>query len=100
MDAGLEGFEAVQRLAQCESVDEFEETFGFMLMDENCKVGVQICACGRMPLRSQRSACIRSLHWAPRRKRCVTDIFSELGQSRPLHHGMARTPCSQEQCGS
>jgi hypothetical protein len=38
VDAGLEGLEAVQKLTQCESVDEFEETFGFMLMDEHCSV--------------------------------------------------------------
>ena len=38
VEKGLEGLESVQKLAQCESVDEFEETFGFMLMDEHCKV--------------------------------------------------------------
>lgn len=38
VDAGLEALEAVQKLCQCESVDEFEETFGFMLMDESCSV--------------------------------------------------------------
>jgi Exocyst complex component Sec6 len=43
VDSGLEGLEAVQKLAQCESVDEFEETFGFMLMDEQCKARSVLC---------------------------------------------------------
>lgn len=38
VDSSLGSLEAVQRLVQCESVDEFEETFGFMLIDESCKV--------------------------------------------------------------
>jgi hypothetical protein len=38
VDSSIGSLEAIQRLSQCESVDEFEETFGFMLIDESCKV--------------------------------------------------------------
>ena len=43
VDAAAEGLEAVVKLAQCESVDEFEEAFGFMLMEDECKVRLVFC---------------------------------------------------------
>ena len=42
-DAGATWLEAVVKLAQCESVDEFEGAFGGMLMTDKFKVRPVVC---------------------------------------------------------